>query len=44
MEGGLFSREEEMDPRISTDNGQIMMLDLGTSRENSGLDSIVYTV
>ena len=33
MEGGLFSREEEMDLRISTGTGQTMSLDLGTSRE-----------
>ena len=38
MEGGLSSREEGTDLRISTEDGQTMSLDLGTSRENSGLD------
>ena len=36
--GVLSSREEETDLRISTEDGQTMSLDLGTSRENSGLD------
>ena len=38
MEGGLSSREDEKDLRISTEDGQTMSLDLGSSRENSGLD------
>ena len=36
--GVLSSREEETDLRISTEDGQTMSVDLGTSRENSGLD------
>ena len=43
MEGGLSSVEEEMDLRISTEDGLTMSVDMGASRENSGLDWTIYT-
>ena len=43
MLGERLPREEETDLRISTGTGQAMSLDLGTSKENSGLDWTIYT-
>ena len=36
MEDGLSSREEEMDLKTSTEDGQTMLLVLGVLNESSG--------